>query len=271
METYLQSLDLYSWQIISLLIFAGLLVGIINTLAGSGTAITYSLFMLMGLSPAMANGTPRLGVIMQTLAASVNFYKGGKLPILKGTKLGIAVTLGSIGGAQIAVSMDQKVFSVIVAWIMLMMLVFLFYKPEQWIQGKAQAKHVSSRWWHYIIYFIIGAYGGFIHIGVGIFLLAALVLISGYDLVEANGIKVYTVFMYSPFALVVFMANGQVDYAVGLISAIGNLIGGIWASKYALRKGSEFVRWVLVVVLIFFSTRMLGLHAWLWDQVSAAF
>ena len=41
-------------------------------------------------------------------------------------------------------------------------------------------------------------------------------LLSGYDLVRANALKVFVVFLYSPFVLAVFMYNGQVEYAMGL-------------------------------------------------------
>ncbi|MDA3891589.1 MAG: hypothetical protein PF517_07995 [Salinivirgaceae bacterium] len=40
-------LDL-SWFVVFVLIVASFFVGVINTLAGSGTVITYSLFMLLG-------------------------------------------------------------------------------------------------------------------------------------------------------------------------------------------------------------------------------
>ena len=46
-----------------LLIFGGVIAGIINTLAGNGSVITLSLCTeWVGLSPSIANGTNRLGV-----------------------------------------------------------------------------------------------------------------------------------------------------------------------------------------------------------------
>ena len=108
------------------------------------------------------------------------------------------------------------------------------------------------------MYFAIGTYGGFIHIGVGIFLLSALVLVSGYDLVHANSLKVFIVFIYTPFALSVFILNNEIHYAIGLISAIGNTLGGIIASKYAIKKGAKPLRWILISVLFFFSAYLLG-------------
>lgn len=256
---YLQNLDIYSWQIISLLIFAGFMVGLINTFAGSGTVITYSLFMFLGLPANFANGTIRLGVIMQTLAASLTFYKNNTLEIKKGLLLSLPIVLGSIAGAAIAVNIDKDVFEKVVGGVMILMLFFIFYNPNAWIKGKADTIKKKTGWGQYLVFFLIGIYGGFIHIGVGIFLLAGLVLVAGYDLVRANALKVFIVFLYSPFVLTVFMYNEQIHYAMGLISAIGNLAGGITASYFAVRKGSAFIRWILIIVIIAFSMKLFGL------------
>lgn len=256
----LQNIDIYSWQVILALIAAGFMVGVINTLAGSGTIITYSLFMLLGLPANFANGTIRLGVIMQTLAASLTFKRGGVLDIKKGLKLGIPIVIGSVVGAQIAATINKDIFEKVVAGVMLMMLFFIFLDPKKWIKGQTEKIARKPGIIQIAIFFAIGFYGGFIHIGVGIFLLAGLVLNAGYDLVRANALKVFIVLLYSPFALAVFMFNDQVHYAMGLISAVGNVIGGIVASHFAISWGAKFLRWVLIIIIILFSGKLLGIY-----------
>ena len=90
-------------------------------------------------------------------------------------------------------------------------------------------------------------------------MLSVLVLNAGYDLVKANAIKVMIVFLYSPFALTVFIMNDQVHYGMGLIAAIGNIFGGIVGSKMAISRGNNFVRWVLMIVIIAFSAYLLNI------------
>jgi uncharacterized protein len=255
----ISSVDIYSWQIILLLIVSGFLVGIINTLAGSGTIITYYIFMLLGLPASIANGSIRLGVIMQTLAASINFRKQKVLDLKKGLILGIPTTIGSILGAQIAVSINKNIFEIIVGFVMLIMLFFIFNNPDRWIKGKIEKVKQKPTYIQLLVFFLIGIYGGFIHIGVGIFLLAGLVLNAGYDLVKANALKVFIVLLYSPFALAVFMYNGQIHYAMGLIASIGNVFGGYIASQYAVSWGANIIRWILVVIIIIFTAKLFGL------------
>jgi len=258
MMQYLQDLDIYSWPIIILLIGAGFMVGFINTLAGSGTVISYSLFMFLGLSAPFANGTIRLGVIMQTLSASLSFRRQAVLDVKRGLFLALPTVLGSVLGAQIAVKINKDVFEIVIAVVMLIMGVFIFFKPQRWLKGVdgLQTKRLGIK--SFFLFFLIGIYGGFIHIGVGIFLLAALVLQGGYDLVKANVLKVFIVFLYSPFALLVFMLNGQVHYGMGLIASVGNIIGGLIASYFAVSWGANFVRWLLILIILLFSLRLLG-------------
>ncbi len=259
MQDILSNIDIYSPLIIGILILAGFLVGFINTLAGSGTIISYSLFMALGLPVSMSNGTIRLGVIMQTLIASFVFKKNAILDIKKGLILGIPIVIGSILGANIAVRIQNDVFEWIVSGVMVLMLFFLFTKPKRWIEGRSHKAKVLPIYLQIPIFLLIGVYGGFIHIGVGIFLLAGFVLFSGYDLLRANALKIFVVFLYSPFALAVYIYNDQVHYPIALISSIGNVIGGLLASKMAVKKGSKFIHWFLTLIVILFLGKTLGL------------
>lgn len=255
----IHEMDLYSFPIICLLLFAGFAVGFINTIAGSGTVITYSLFMFLGLSAPFANGTIRFGVIMQTLTASLNFNRQNVLEVKKGLLLALPTIIGSIIGAQIAVKIDKEIFEILIAIVMLTMGIFLFIKPQRWLEGTKtlQSKKIGLK--SILLFFLIGVYGGFIHIGVGIFLIAALVLQLGYDLVKANALKVFIVFLYSPFALCVFMLSGQIHYGMGAIASLGNILGGFIASYFAVSWGANFVRWILILVIIVFSLHLLGM------------
>lgn len=251
--------DIHSWQILSIVFIAGIIAGFINTFAGSGTAINYFLFDMLGMPISMSNGTVRLGVIMQSLANTLQFYKNGQLDIAKGLFISIPVTLGSLIGAEIAINIDLHIFERVIGLLLLFMIFLLFYNPDRWIKGKQQLSSSKARFWHLIVYFAIGIYGGFIHIGVGVFLMVALVWISGYNLVKAAALKMLLVFIYTPFVFVIFAVNGQVEYLLGFITGVGYMLGGIWAGHFALKWGPGFIRWFLVIFLAIFSLKLLGL------------
>ncbi|WP_461639414.1 sulfite exporter TauE/SafE family protein [Labilibaculum euxinus] len=252
-------MDIYSFPIICLLLLAGFMVGFINTIAGSGTVISYSLFMFLGLSAPLANGTIRFGVIMQTLAATYNFKKQNVLELKKGVLPALPTVLGSVLGAQIAISINKDLFEILIAGVMLIMGGLLFFKPNRWLAGSKILQNKKFGFKQFATFFIIGIYGGFIHIGVGIFLIGILVLEMGYDLIKANALKVFIVLLYSPFALIVFMMNDQIHYGIGAIAAIGNVFGGYTASHFAVNWGANFIRWILMSIILIFCIRSLNL------------
>ncbi len=248
-----------SFYEISALILGGILVGFINTLAGGGSIISLSILMyVMGLPANIANGTNRIAVTLQTLVASSNFKKQKVLDWKKGLKLGIPAVLGSLLGAWIAVDIKEEIFEKAMAIIMILMLAFIFYKPQLWLKGKEELIEKKVSPFIMFIFFLIGIYGGFIHVGIGYLLLISIVLGAGYDLVKANAIKVFIVLLYVPFSLAVFIYNKQVNFLYGFVLAIGNIIGALVASRFAIKNGANFVRWVIVVVVILTAANVFG-------------
>ncbi|MDD5506819.1 MAG: sulfite exporter TauE/SafE family protein [Bacteroidales bacterium] len=242
-----------------ILIIAGTMVGFINTLAGGGSIISLSVLMLLGLPANIANGTNRIGILMQNIAAVGSFSQQKVLDWKKGRWLAIPAVAGSILGAWIAVDINEKAIEYSIAVIMLIMVVFILWKPERWITEKKELIDRKVSWLQIVIFFLIGVYGGFIQMGVGYFLLAGLVLSAGYELVKANALKVLVNFIFTPFALAIFIINGQIDYAYGLILGIGNVMGGLLGSRLAVKKGANFVKWVIIVVIFLTSAQIFGL------------
>jgi len=248
------------WIEITILIISGVLVGFINTLAGGGSIISLSVLMMLGLPAGVANGTNRIAIAIQTLTATSSFRQQKVLETKKAILLSIPAVIGSLIGAWIAVDINEAAFEKAIGVIMLFMLVFILYKPEKYIHGRADVASKPFTWKTYLIFFLIGIYGGFIHLGVGYFLLAGIVLGAGLDLVKANAVKVFIVLLYTPFTLMVFLFNGQVNWKYGLIMSIGNVVGAVVASRLAVSKGVVFVKWVIVVVILITSADMFGLY-----------
>jgi len=238
------------WFEIVALIISGLLVGFINTLAGGGSIISLSILMMLGLPATVANGTNRIAIAIQNLTATANFKRQKVLDTKKGIWLAIPAVVGSVIGAGIAVDINEEVFKRAMAIIMLIMVFFIFYKPEKWIKEQKALVAKKITIWQVILFFAIGIYGGFIQIGVGYFLLAAIVLGAGYELVKANAIKVMIILLYTIFAIAVFVINDQINWKYGLVMTIGNVAGAFIASRMAVKNGARFVRWVILVVII---------------------
>jgi uncharacterized protein len=255
-----------TWLQIILLVGSGILTGFINTLAGGGSVISLSVLMFLGLPPQVANGTNRIGVLFQTLSSTGSFRHYKVLNLKEGIRLAIPAVIGSLIGAQLAVDINQQVFNTVIAILLVLIMILMFIKPSQWIKGNEELIGKRPGWIQTLVFFGIGLYGGFIQVGVGYFLLAGIVLGAGYNLVKANALKVWIVLLYTPFALVVFILNDQVNWAFGLVHAIGNVIGALIAARMAVKNGAEFVRWVIVAFIVITAADLVGVidvRSWL--------
>lgn len=249
-----------NWIEATALIVSGVIVGFINTLAGGGSVISLSLFLFLGLPVDIANGTNRIAIVLQNLTSVGTFRKKKVLDLRKATKLALPAVIGSLAGAQIAVEINKEIVEQAFAVILLFMIFFMLVKPSAYLYGKEEKQNRRLSYAQMMVFFVIGMYGGFIQVGVGYFLLAALVAGSGYDLVKANAIKVWIVLLYSPFALLVFVINGAVHWEFGLVHGLGNIIGAWIASHMAVSKGVHFVKWVIIAVILITSAQLMGLY-----------
>lgn len=241
-----------------LVIFAGLCAGFVNTLAGSGSLITLPALIFAGLPATVANGTNRVAILLQNIVAVRGFRQQGALDARGAALLSIPAVLGSILGAQIAVGLDERTMERAIGVVMVLMLFVILLRPRRWLEGEVEFIQQRPRWSLLLIFFAIGAYGGFVQAGVGIFLLAGLVLGAGYDLVRANAVKVGIIMLFTVSALLVFIRNDQVHWQLGLLLGIGNMLGAWLGTRFAAYGGAVWVRRILILVVVVAAASLLG-------------
>ena len=248
-----------AWYIYILISLAGVLAGFINTIAGSGSLITLPLLMFAGLPANVANGTNRIAILLQNIIGVSQFKKQKILDTKAGLYLTIPTTIGALVGAFIAIDIDERIMKLSIGGLLIIMFFLILFQPDKWVKGKAGSIKAKPSIIQIIIFFFIGLYGGFIQAGVGFFLLSGLVLGVGYDLLKANALKLLIILAYTPLALVVFIYHQQVNYELGFTLVIGNMLGAYIASKTANRLGNNFIRYILLGILLISATKLLGL------------
>lgn len=251
-------------------IVGGLVAGVINTLAGNGSAITLTILTeVMGLPANVANGSNRVGILFQSWSSTYAFNKGGKLPIKRSLKFVIPSIIGALFGVWVAVTVSNEAFREVFKYLMIALLFVILIKPKRWLQPTdAEAKH--SLFWIIPMYLALGFYGGFIQMGMGIFFLASMVLLAKFDLVEGNAVKVFVVACYTIFVLAIFQYRGLVDWQAGGLIAIGQFTGAYFTAKYASAYPNlnVWVYRILVGVVIFAIVRLFDLHTLVLNLVS---
>ncbi|MBN1387459.1 MAG: sulfite exporter TauE/SafE family protein [Bacteroidales bacterium] len=248
------------WYIYLAIIAVGIIAGFLNTLAGSGSLLTLPLLMFLGLPANIANGTNRVAIFLQNIVAVSSFKKQKVFEYSEGIWLVIPATAGSLIGAIIAVNFNEQILRVFIGGLLIFMFFIILLKPERWLKEQAGKVDGSPKLWRIVIFFLIGVYGGFIQAGVGFFLLAGLVLGVGADLIKANALKVFIILVYTAIALIVFFINGQVNLRVGLILAVGNMLGAWVGTHVAVGWGPKFVRVILLVAIFVSALELLGIR-----------
>jgi uncharacterized membrane protein YfcA len=132
---------------IIVIIIAGILVGFINTLSGGGSVISLSLLLILGLPANIANGTNRISIFFQTFSSVTSFTRQKMFDSMRPLWLGIPATAGAVLGAMTAVDVNERVIGIAMAVAMVIMVFFLFYKPDKWLKENPAMLSKPIRWW----------------------------------------------------------------------------------------------------------------------------
>lgn len=215
-----------------ILVLGGILAGIINTLAGNGSVITLSLCTeMVGLSPSIANGTNRLGILTQSISGTWNLYKHNKLHLGGTVHSIILVSCGALLGIWMATRVSDEDFKVLYPWFLVFIFLILILKPERWLKAD-QNVNLQEKWYIYPLYFIIGIYGGFIQLGVGVFYLAVMIILAKKPWIRANAAKIVVTGVFTVFAVIIFQSKGYFDLHTAVFLAFGQSIGAWLGVKY---------------------------------------
>lgn len=249
----------HGWPLFALAFFVGILAGGINTLAGAGSLITLPVLFLMGLSPHEANATNRVGVVFQSLSGMYAFRKNDRLPLTNSAWYVVPATIGGACGAFLAATIDAESMRFSILGAMVLVLGLLFVEPKRWLREKSEDDQSYRNPVSLLVLFAIGFYGGYVQAGVGVLLLAGLVLGSGRDLLEANALKLWIVMVLTIPALAFFMYYDQVRYGPGLALAFGQLLGAYLAANYASRvpNAAVYIRRLLIVITVVAIARLI--------------
>jgi hypothetical protein len=239
-----------------LLLYAvGIVAGVLNVMAGGGSAITLPMLIFLGLDSPLANGTNRLAVFIQCLATIISF-KGEKYSDFRTSiRLAACALPGAIMGAVVAVKMDSLVFQKVLGiFILVMVATVLFPKSAK---NEKRIGETSGGWLIYPVMLVIGFIGGLHQVGIGFFMIAALSHLMNMDLVRINMHKAAVFFIYTIPAMVVFAMTGNIDWTLGFVLAAGNATGGWWAAKISVRRGEKVIRVVLVIAMVIMAIKLL--------------
>lgn len=239
------------WSYVAL-VATGIVSSILNVVAGGGSFLTLPILIFLGLPTVVANGTNRVGVLVQNTSATWGFHRAGVLDWRWALTASVPAVVGSAIGTWAALYVGDEMFRRILAAVMVIVTLGALLMPDPRPQG---SEHPARSWAVALGFLLVGIYGGFLQAGVG-FLVLAITTWAGLDLVRGNAIKVASVLLVTVLSVGIFAMHGSIDWPLGIALAVGNAIGGLIGVKITVTKGHRWIKAVVTITVIVFALQL---------------
>ena len=235
-----------------LLFAAGFAGGVLNSLAGGGSFITFPALLLVGVPPISANATNTFSSCSGYLSGAWALRRelaSHRADLPRYIAVGL---LGGIAGAWLLLQTPEEGFREAIPWLLLFaMLLFLFGERLNRGLRKLGARHrhasLAGRLLLLMMLFGVCLYGGFFNAGLGIILLSYLVLAGHTDINAMNGIKLLVSSVVSLIAILLFVIDGAIAWREGISVLLGTLAGGYLAAHVSRSIPQSIVRGFVIL------------------------
>ncbi len=235
-----------------LLFGAGLLGGVLNSVAGGGSFITFPALMWSGVTPISANATNTLASCAGYISGAWAFrhdiktHRSQLLPLL-----GVSL-LGGALGAWLLLQTPEAVFRGAIPWLLLLAtILFIVGRPlNSALRQRAKApRHACTASVLLSLSLLVASiYGGFFNAGLGIVILSCLAL-AGYSNINAmNGLKLVVSSSISFISIVIFINQDAIAWRQGSAVLLGTLVGGYLAARTSRQLPERLVRRAVIVI-----------------------
>lgn len=235
---------------IIILISAALGAGILNTIAGGGTFLTFPALVFTGVPAVTANATSAVAVFPGYLGGALGFRKElQEFDRPKLIQLTIITLIGGIIGSLLLLVSSNRAFSIVVPFLLFAATIAFLYgdKIRNW--AAKYSKSVTPYGSFGIL--LTSIYGGYFNGGLGIVLLALFSLWGMTNIHQMNGLKNGLSFALSAVSVVIFSIGGLVEWYEAVIMMIASTIGGYAGAPIARILPKTVVR--LIIALIGFT------------------
>jgi uncharacterized membrane protein YfcA len=240
-----------------LLFGAALGAGLMNSIAGGGSFLTFPALVFAGVPSIIANASSTVGLIPGVFASAWAYRHHFKpLKEVSFKTLFVVSIAGGITGAQLLLHTSQGLFDVIIPWLLLLAtFVFSFGKGlSSLLQRRVRIGPKTV----IVAQFLVSVYGGYFGGAVGIMMLALWSLLGTYDIHALNANRTLLGGSMNCAAVVLFIIAGKVWWLQTLIILAGSVTGGYLGARFARRMNPLHVRRVVtaisvLVTVIFFA------------------
>lgn len=229
----------------ALLILAGYFAGVLNTIAGGGSFLTFPALVYAGVPPIAANATSAVAVLPGYLSGALGFRReirtlsAGEL--VRYCLIGLA---GGIAGALLLLVTPAEIFDFIVPFLLLgATLLFAFGgRLMSWFRRSGEPLPMAPG------LLAVAIYGGYFNGGLGIMLLAQFAAAGMQQLNLMNGLKNLLSFVLSSISVATFAVAGIVEWPQALIMMVAATVGGYSGAGIARALPARVVKAIVIGV-----------------------
>lgn len=223
-----------------LLISAAFLAGIVNTIAGGGTFLTFPALLMVGVPPVIANATGAVAVLPGYLGGTLGFWR--ELTTIPRWQMYRFMVTGAVGGTIGALLLSvstNRAFMLVVPFILLAGSVIFLFGESLNRRFARRDKHELSPGLAGLL--IVCIYGGYFNGGLGIVLLALFNLWGMRDVNVMNGLKNAMSLVLSSASVAAFAIAGLIDWKLASVMVIFATAGGY--------LGAPLARWIPAIAV----------------------
>src|SRR6266550_1238597 len=235
-----------------MMIAAAFAAGVINSIAGGGTLITFPVLIWLGLDPKVANATSTVALWPGLFGGLFGYRKELENSSTILIRLGAISILGGAVGAWLLIVTPSPTFARMVPFLILFATVLFMAQGtiNRRLQLQPIAAEPKNSWWlgALLFQFCSAIYGGYFGAGNGILMLAAMGLLGLHEIHRANGIKNFLGICINSVAVLSFSLMHLVVWPDALLMAFGAVLGGYFGASMAVRIGQVLVRRAIVFI-----------------------
>lgn len=243
------------WQV-PILFLVGGVASFLNSLSGGGSVISLPIMIGLGIPPTLANGTNRVAILAGNIGSVATLRRAGFLDQRILLQFALPVLVGASIGASLAVHLTDTLFRILLACALVFVVVASNIKSSTFIKNQGEMPQ-STRWVGWLVFFLVGFYGGLVQVGVGFILIFALSRFTGLDLVRVNALKGALATLFILVSALIFIGAGLVSWQAALAQGAGGMLGGWLGGKFQIRKGESIIRRAIQLDAVIMAFRLL--------------
>jgi uncharacterized membrane protein YfcA len=224
---------------------AGGVAGMVNTIVGSGSLVTFPTLLAVGYPSVTANVSNTVGLVFGGVSGVIGYRRELEGQKRRAAAFGCFTAAGALTGGILLLTLPTSVFDAVVPVLILFACSLMAFKnrltPEHLhgTRGRLVPAGASA--------FFTGIYGGYFGAAQGIILMSLLALFLPDGMQRLNALKNVLALVANAVAALLFVFAAHVAWEAAATIAVGSILGAQLGATVGRRIPDEGLRWTVVV------------------------